>query len=52
LRTTEKSQKINNFDCDLSEDFFKAFDPALSEACGVDTRAGAAGAVPSSKGVI
>jgi len=74
-------RKINNFDCDLSEDFFKAFcdhsgatvhidlirgrnshhsleavfkafGRALSEACGVDNRAGAAGAVPSSKGVI
>jgi imidazoleglycerol-phosphate dehydratase len=74
-------RKINNFDCDLSEDFFKAFcdhsgatihidlirgrnshhsleavfkafGRALSEACGIDSRAGAAGAVPSSKGVI
>jgi len=74
-------RRINNFDCDLAEDFFKAFcdhsgatlhidlirgrnshhsleavfkafGRALSEACGVDTRAGAAGAVPSSKGVI
>jgi imidazoleglycerol-phosphate dehydratase len=74
-------RKINNFDCDLSEDFFKAFcdhsgatvhidlirgrnshhsleavfkafGRALSEACGIDSRAGAAGAVPSSKGII
>jgi imidazoleglycerol-phosphate dehydratase len=74
-------RKINNFDCDLAEDFFKAFcdhsgatihidlirgrnshhsleavfkafGRALSEACGADNRAGAAGAVPSSKGII
>ncbi len=74
-------RKINNFDCDLSEDFFKAFcdhcgatvhvdlirgrnshhsleavfkafGRALSEACGIDGRDGAAGAIPSSKGII
>jgi len=74
-------RRINNFDCDLAEDFFKAFcdhsgatihvdlirgrnshhsleavfkafGRALSEACGIDGRAGAASAVPSSKGVI
>ncbi|GBU23194.1 imidazoleglycerol-phosphate dehydratase [Fibrobacteres bacterium R8-0-B4] len=74
-------RRINNFDCDLAEDFFKAFcdhsgatlhidlirgrnshhsleavfkafGRALSEACEADSRAGAAGAVPSSKGII
>jgi imidazoleglycerol-phosphate dehydratase len=74
-------RRINNFDCDLAEDFFKAFcdhcgatihidllrgrnshhsleavfkafGRALSEACAPDNRAGAAGTVPSSKGVI
>ncbi|MDR2591319.1 MAG: imidazoleglycerol-phosphate dehydratase HisB [Chitinispirillales bacterium] len=74
-------RRINTFECDLAEDFFKAFcdhsgatvhidlirgrnshhsleavfkafGRALSEACETDSRIGAAGAVPSSKGVI
>jgi len=34
------------------EAVFKAFGRALSDACGIDVRAGAVGSVPSSKGVI